>query len=174
MYPLLRGAAITLLVSGCVTAIAQQNPRPNVALVPQDKSLRLDLRNIPKQFDIVVGNNTLRMEQWDVTLRQGFRNGIASNFHNADNAQADFVLLLNDARLEVGDFDHSRARVQFKASLIVEGKIVRGSAGTAFKASPAFTGPIATERSLLAADINGAVEAMYEQIAKEIFATPLP
>jgi hypothetical protein len=168
---LVAGLAL-LLAPACTVTIPPMSPRPNIALAPQHQSLRLVLSHgIEVRLAIQVGTITLVVEAWRAILADGFRHGFGGGFRLTTGADADLTLALDEVRLEFGNFEPAKARIQFKATVFRGGAVLRRSAGMAKKEGPMFAGFAVNTTSLLAKDVAGAIEAMYEQIAKDLSAS---
>jgi hypothetical protein len=96
------------------------------------------------------------------TLARGFRNSFPQS-------KGDLTLTLNEVRLELGRFNGARTRLQYKATLSNANGIVRRTAGIASRSAPMFTGSVTTESAIVASELEASVDAMYEQLAKELF-----
>lgn len=167
-----------LLIFGtaaCSTTVGRLDPRPSVALVPQPASLELafDLA-VPERFDLEVGGHTVHVESWRASLETGFRNAFRGAYSAAQGATADWTLQIDEARLELGDFDHKQARVRYSATLRAADGTIHRTSGIASRAAPTFEGGTATTSYLLARDVSASIEAMYEQLARELLTAGAP
>jgi hypothetical protein len=158
---LIGGLFAVLLVPGCATTIGRQDPHPNIALT-QQRSVRLVLASsIEDRVSLSFGPvSPVHVNAWRETLEAGFYAGFERGSGD------DLTLTLDEVRLELGARDeHSEARIQYKATLTSANGPPRRSAGTVTKG---FLGVPSSETQRLASDITGAVEAMYEQIARDL------
>jgi hypothetical protein len=163
------------LLASCTVTIPVLDPRPNIALVHQARSIDLAFAPaVDDQLAIVVGNGELDVQSWHATLENAFRNGVVGAFQARVGPTADLTLTIDKADLEIGSFEPSRARIQYAATLSGADGTLRRSAGIASRAAPMFAGGAATVTSLYMADISASVAAMYEQLAKELFLDPRP
>jgi hypothetical protein len=150
------------MAPACGGTIGLQHPHPNVALTPQPKTLRLVLAG-GIQDHLAFHGASCDIDAWRETLADGFRNGFASAYRLTTGDDADLTLTLDEVRLEIGDFEPAQARIQYKATLSDRSAVLRRSAGTAAKASGGISA------GGFPADVSGAVEAMYEQIAQNLW-----
>lgn len=168
-----------LLLGGCVMAVGQTSPRPNVFVDGGGRTLALSIWNTVRDEYKVPSQSGLApidVKAWRTTLTAGFRNGFGGGFEIADSRhESDLTIELIEARLEVvptawnaeGDPVAVAAQVRFKAQLLdASGQVLRRSARTVASKIPATD---ATEVSHAA---GSAVEAMYEQIATDLFPDP--
>jgi hypothetical protein len=160
--------AAALLLPACTYTIGPQTPHPNVALMPQQQGMRLVVGDgIADHVDVypagVIASYPYVVEGWRTTLTEGFRSGFGSSQPQA--AGADLTLTLDEVKLEIGDFERAHARIQYKATLSKGGVVLRRFAGTATK-DPGIQG------RFIEVDVNSAVEAMYEQIGRDLSAQP--
>lgn len=148
-------------------------PHPNVALVPQGKTLNFTVNPaIRERFDLHAAGSTFHVAAWRTTLANGFRNGLGGAFHTTTDPTADLVLQIDEATLEIGDFEPGRARVRWSATLRMRDGTLRRTAGVSGRPAPAFEGSVASVGELFARDVSASVDAMYEQIARDFFASP--
>jgi hypothetical protein len=160
------------------TVIPPVTPTPNTALVASQKSLELAFapavaERLALQYaQREAGNppDPVDIQSWHTTLETGFRNGFQSAFPAKQGPSADLTLRIDKADLEVGDFDHARARITYAATLTGADGTVRRTAGTASRG--AARGQIVEFDKGIANDVSMSVAAMYEDIAKELFVTP--
>ncbi len=172
LIPLLTFATFALLCPACSVTVGQQNPHPNVALSPQERGVRLALgsdiqeRLAPRVWASASSElGSLEIERWHETLIAGFQNAFGREEGAPAKGEDDSVLTLDQTLVEVGPFDLARARIQYKATLTKRGVLLQRFAGTAIKKGA----PASTQwGDVIGADVTGAVEAMYEQIAKEL------
>jgi len=160
--------AASLLLPACTYTIGPQSPHPNVALMPQQQGMRLVVADgITDHVSVYPADSAasfpFEVQGWRTTLAEGFRNGFGSSQPQA--AGADLTLTLDEVRLEIGDFKPAHARIEYKATLSKGGVVIRRFAGTAQKQ------PGVRDR-VIEVDVDCAVEAMYEQIGKELSANP--
>jgi hypothetical protein len=175
VFAMLALALALPLVGGCSGSIGAVAPLPNTALVPQRKSLDLALApEVADGFSLGIGSYTLDVQSWHRTLENGFQTGFRSAYPAKQGASADMTLRIDKAVLEIGDFDHARARVQFAATLVGADGTIRRSAGVVSRGAPMFAGGAAMVEELIAADVAASVAAMYEQIARDLFTEPQP
>ena len=161
--------AAALLLPGCYGSIGPMSPHPNVALAPQQQGMQLVLgAAVADQVSVypldVPGSYPYQVQGWRTTLTEGFRNGFGSS---QPPAAGDLTLTLDEVRLEIGSFKPATARIQYKATLSKGGVLVRRFAGTAMK-------PSGQQVETPGISTTAAVEAMYEQIGRELSATPGP
>jgi hypothetical protein len=158
-----------LLLPACTYTIGPQSPHPNVALMPQQQGMRLVVGDgIADHLEVHPADQLAGypyiVQGWRTTLAEAFRNGFGSSQPQA--AGADLTLTIDEVRLEIGDFKPAHARITYKATLSKGGVVLRRFAGTAQKE------PGVSAR-LIEVDVVCAVEAMYEQIGKELAAGPV-
>jgi hypothetical protein len=169
-------AALALAASlllGCSFTVPRLDPRPNIALVApaQPKSVALAFApTVLDRFASTLGNYTMHVERWRASLGAGFHNGFKKVFSETPTATPDFTLQIDEARLEVGDFEHAEARIKYAVTLTGRDGSVRRTAGVASRSAPMYSGSTAYTSDLLDEDISESIAAMYEQIAKELFA----
>jgi len=163
------------LLAACSATIPAVNPTPNTALVRQPKSLEIAFDPaVEDRFDIVVGNYTVVVQAWHESLANGFRNGFRSAYPAKQGTSPDLTLRIDKARLELGNFDHAPARIQYAASLLGTDGTLRRFAGIASRVAPMFTGFAAKTADILTSNVAASISAMYEQVAKELFTDPRP
>lgn len=163
------------LLAACSMTIPRINPTPNTALVKQQKSLDIEFApGVEDRFDISVGNNTVHVQSWRETLESGFRNGFRSAYPAKQGASPDLTLQIDVARLEIGQFDHAQARIQYAVTLRAADGTLRRAAGIGSRAAPTFSGGSASSSDLLIDDVSASIAAMYEQLAKELFTDTRP
>ena len=167
------------LSAGCALSIEATNPRPNIAIAPQPKTLKLafgtavfDKFEVPNENGIMGGH----VEGWRATLSNGFQNGFADAFRVVPGpAEADLVLTIQDAELQfvpaavngMGNVVAATAQLRYKAMLSSrDGAAPRLVAGTAESKQAT------ADRSEATRLAKSAVETMYEQIAAKLFADP--
>ncbi|APR81267.1 Hypothetical protein A7982_06614 [Minicystis rosea] len=163
------------LLEGCgPIVLAQGNPRPNMALTPKKKSLKLVLSDIQDDFSIPSRNGVaeVQVQQLQETLRAGFRNGFGDAYSLLDSTRAtDMTLTLSGVELEVVPAAVSTrvgvvaatVQIRFKATLEEAGAVHR-VAGTAESKKPAVS------RDELTNVAESAIESMYEAIGQKLFA----
>lgn len=165
----------SLALGACSTTIPRLSPRPNVALVKQQASLDLAFSPaVLDRFDVGIGNNGVHVEAWRASLETAFRNAFGDAFPSKQGAIADWTLQIDEARLELGDFEHKQARIRYAATLRRADGTVQRTSGLASRAAPMFEGFSATTSYLLARDIAASIDAMYEQLAKDLLTAPAP
>jgi hypothetical protein len=162
-----------LALAACSSTIPHLNPRPNVALVKQQASLDLALApEVVDRFDVAVGSGMVHVEAWRASLETGFRNAFDEAFPKKQGSVADWTLQIDEARLELGNFEHKEARIRYAATLRRNDGTVLRPSGIASRAAPAFAGFSASTSYVLERDIAASIDAMYEQLAKELLSAP--
>ena len=160
------------LLAACSMTIRSVVPTPNTAFVAQQRSLELAFApEVADRLDLQLGNLSLDIQSWRTTLANGFRNGFRSAFPAKRGPSPDLTLRIDKAQLEVGDFDHTRTRIQYAATLTGAGGTARRTAGIASRGSPVREGNAGFDE-VVAGDVSASVAAMYEQIARDLFAGP--
>lgn len=162
------------IVGGCSGTLPAVAPEPNIALVPQTRSLELAIApDVADRFQLALGSYTLDVQSWRQTLENGFRSGFRGAFPAKQGSAPELTLRIDKAALEIGSFDHARARIQFAATLTGADGTVRRTAGVVSRGMP-MVGGSATVDDLIANDVAATVGAMYEQIAKDLFDEAAP
>jgi hypothetical protein len=167
--------AVILTAAGCSLDIVKSTPRPNIIFKdPANKTLALKLtQEIQNQFQIPQRNGILGADvhDWRETLSNGFQSGFRDYFKVSSNESGDVVLEISRADIELAPTAVSNhgvgaieAHITYKARLVDStGKTLKVSANTvASKKS-------ITQRSDVSDCVAGAVESMYEALAKELF-----
>jgi len=164
---------VLALAAGCATPkVEAGSPRPNVDLPKSERSLRLQLEAaVRDEYGSELYGGTIPVSGWRSTLERGFQSAFAGAFKLSDK-NADLTVVVAEAELVFAGTAYTRtgkpvsaeAQVRYKARLLDEnGTVVRRSAATVASKRSASS---AAEVTPVAA---GAVESMYEQIAREFF-----
>jgi hypothetical protein len=175
----------TLLLPACSFTVPRLDPAPNTALIAPDHPHALALTFAPEVPDLFVrhmGNYTMTVESWHESLDNAFRNGFRKTYPAAKaGASPDLVLQIDRAELELGDFDHSRgveqgdrmqARIKFAATLTATDGTLRRTSGVASRGATMLGGSTAFTSDLLDEDITASIDAMFEQVARDLFTEP--
>jgi hypothetical protein len=166
----LRFGALAVTASfllACSFSVPRLNPKPNIALVARPSSLAIAFSPaVEDHFSDAVGNYTMNVQSWHASLEAGFHNGFQKAFPAKPGPSPDWTLVIDKARLEIGDFDHSEARIQYAVTLTGRDGTVRRASGVASRPAPLSGGYTS---DILDEDIAEAIAVMYEQIAKELF-----
>jgi hypothetical protein len=165
--------AAALTAAACATPkVEAGNPRPNVDLPRSARTLRLQLEpEVRDAFSTELSGVAIPVSGWRSTLETGFRNAFSGAF-TLSAKPADLTVLVAEAELSFNATSFARngrpisaeAQVRYKARLLdPQGGVVRRSAAT-----------VASKKSASAPDeatpvAAGAVESMYENIARELF-----
>jgi lipopolysaccharide assembly LptE-like protein len=168
-----------LVIASCGTSkevlkVGAGNPRPNVDLPKSDKSLGLQLEaGIQDAFSTEESGPIppIPVDGWRTTLERGFRSAFADSFALSDRP-SELTLVIAEATPSFVGTSYERfgrpvsaeVQVRYKARLVDrQGTVLRRSAAT-----------VASKRSASAAQeaasvAAGAVESMYERIARDFF-----
>jgi len=186
----LAGACALSLLAGCAVTVPPMNPTPNIALLSQSKSLEIAFgSDVADGFDLDTGSASILIQSWHASLENGFRNGFRAAFPSKRGASADLTLRIDEARAEFTTGRNGHVRIQYAATLVGrDGTVLRRASGIASRrgavpqvaAAPeeigALTGDMPGPPELPArngridADVAAAIDAMYEQLATELFA----
>jgi hypothetical protein len=162
-------------LTACTVTIPAISPSPNVALVQQQRSIDIAFGpGVEDAFKIFAGNRTVDVRSWHQTLRNGFRNAFGGAFLAPRGPKPDLTLRIDQARLEIGRFDAAQARIQYAVTLTGADGTLRRSAGIGSRAAPTFSGATALVSDILIGHVSASIAAMYEQLAKELFADTQP
>ena len=167
---ILAGLAV---LPGCSILIGPGNPRPNIVVASQKKSLRVVISDsIPNDFDPQTPPHlrNMHVQGWHQTLEKGFSNGFGDSMRVVDSGTSDWTLKIDNAELEYvsaavngyGNVVALTAQIRFKASLQRDGEELR-LAGTVESKKATSQG---AEIPALA---YSAIETMYEKIAADLF-----
>lgn len=171
MKSVLGCAALLALVACARPEVLAGNPRPNIDLPRSTRTLRLQLQ--PAVQDVFVADlagNKIPVSGWRSTLESGFRNAFSDAFQVAE--KADLTIEVAEAELSFNgtSFDRmgrpisAEAQVRYKARLLDgSGAVLRRAAATVASKKSASSPQEATPVA------SGAVETMYEQLARELF-----
>ena len=158
--------------TGCTIVATNPDPRPNVFLNRDSRTLRLaGLEGIPQQMMISFGHPSgiggISVLGWREAIKKGFNAAFGRAFRVVESLSAELVLelveIIPTLIVENGD---SIVEVRFKARLTGRGGASRPIAGT-----------VSSRRSLLygaTAVVSSALEVMYETLASELFVDPAP
>jgi hypothetical protein len=173
------------LLAACSFTVPRLDPAPNTALVAPDPPHALALTFAPGVPDLFVrhmGDYTMTVESWHESLDNAFRNGFRKAYPAAKaGTSPDLVLQIDRAELELGDFDHARdvdhgdrmqARIQVAATLTARDGTQRRTSGVASRGATMYGGSTAFTADLLDEDVTASIDAMFEQIARELFTEP--
>ena len=166
--------------TGCTVVATNPDPRPNVFLNRDSRTLRLaGLEGIPQQMTIGFGLplgisgiiGEVRVLGWREAIRKGFNAAFGRAFRVVESSPAELVLELVEVIPTIvvenrEDPTDSTVEVRFKARLTERGGASRPIAGT-----------VSSRRSLLygaTAVVSSALEVMYETLASELFVDPAP
>lgn len=163
------------VLSGCTEIITQGDPRPNIALQQQMKTLKLSIGStVPDSF-MIPGSN-FAVQGWHGTLRKGFRNGFMGAYALVQgDGGVDQLLTLDLAELGTAACVETNlvacVLVRYQATLTDSAGATRRTAGSAesrYRSRDGSSQPVDIAR----ANVDSAIETMYERIAKELFPAP--
>jgi hypothetical protein len=168
--------AVTLVTAGCALNVVKSTPRPNVVFKePTDKILALKLTpDIQSEFQIPARNGVAGADvrEWRETLSNGFQSGFRDYFKISSKENGDMILEISRADIEFAPTAVSaqtgvaaiEAHITYKARLVDGGgKTLKVSASTASSKKSI------TNRSDVSDCVAGAVESMYEALARDLF-----
>ncbi len=168
---------LAVAISGCALQVVRGNPRPNINLPASQSTLALDLQQAVKDQisipDPIFGLDSAEVTAWRSTLETGFKNGFSSAFKPTDRASPELTLQIVDASIEcaptaVNQYGKTKAaalHIRYKANLVKGGEVVGRAAGTA-ESRRSFT-----DSDEFSPTLDSAVEAMFEGVAGQLFAT---
>ncbi len=155
--------------------VRRSRPRPNIDLPSSAKSLRLEIApEVPDELHVPPRNGfaSLDLHAWHYTLEYGFGSGFRDAFHLVRATPYDLAIQVAETEVELVAAAVSArygviaagAQIRFKVRLLdANGQVVARSTHTV--ASPRTT----TQPDEIDDVVAGAVEAMYETVAKDFF-----